>query len=121
MAYVDPCQNSSVEKWREKKMTKIAAQEQKSHTLNNIGEHHHGRPGNSFLIHQHGIMFDVVAKTVNISVTLLAVDVGSGTAVHLWTKTGSHFGFETNVSSWAKIAGKIRSRSCFERFADMSV
>jgi hypothetical protein len=47
-------------------------------------------------------MFDVVAKTANISITLLAVDVSSGTAVHVWTKTGSHFGFETNVSSWSR-------------------
>jgi hypothetical protein len=53
-------------------------------------------------------MFDVVAKASNISITSLEVDVSSGTAAQVWTKTGSHFGFETNVSSWTKIAGKIR-------------
>jgi len=35
--------------WRKKKMTKIAAQEQKLiHTLDNIVEHHHGRPATAF-------------------------------------------------------------------------
>ena len=33
---------------RKKKMTKIAPQEQKSHTLNNIVEHHHGSPATAF-------------------------------------------------------------------------
>jgi hypothetical protein len=53
-------------------------------------------------------MFDVMAKAANISITSLEVDVSSGTAAQVWTKTGSHFGFETNMSSWTKIAGKIR-------------
>ena len=54
-------------------------------------------------------MFDVVAKAADISITSLEVDVYSGTtSAQVWTKTGSHFGFETSVSSWTKIAGKIR-------------
>ena len=56
-------------------------------------------------------MFDVVAKTADISISSLAVDVYSGTAAQVWTKKGTHFGFENNTNSWTKIAGKIRARS----------
>jgi hypothetical protein len=52
-------------------------------------------------------MFDVVAKTANITISSLAVDVSSGTAAQVWTKRGTHFGFETNTNNWTKIAGKI--------------
>ena len=55
---------------------------------------------------RNGVMFDVAAKSANVSITSMEIDVANGTAAQVWTKTGSHFGFETNASSWTKIAGK---------------
>jgi len=60
---------------------------------------------------RNGVMFDVVAKGASISITSMEIDVSNGTAAQVWTKAGGHFGFETNASSWTKIAGKVRDRS----------
>ena len=62
-------------------------------------------------IMRNGVMFDVVAKGASISITSMEIDVSNGTAAQVWTKAGGHFGFETNASSWTKIAGKVRDRS----------
>ena len=59
---------------------------------------------------RNGVMFDVVAKSASISITSMEIDVSNGTAAQVWTKAGGHFGFETNTSSWTKIAGKVRDR-----------
>ena len=59
---------------------------------------------------RNGVMFDVVAKSAGISITSMEIDVSNGTAAQVWTKAGGHFGFETNASSWTRIAGKVRDR-----------
>ena len=53
-------------------------------------------------------MFNVDAKNVSIAVTHIEIDVMNGTAAEVWTKQGSFVGFETNMSNWTKIKGKIK-------------
>jgi hypothetical protein len=52
-------------------------------------------------------MFNVDAKNFSIAVTSIEIDVMNGTAAEVWTKQGSFVGFETNMSNWTKIKGKI--------------
>jgi hypothetical protein len=54
---------------------------------------------------QSGNMFDIVATT-NLTITSFDIHIGatSTQTVEIYTKTGSHVGFETNASAWTLLA-----------------
>jgi hypothetical protein len=52
-------------------------------------------------------MFDVKAKDAKIQITSLKMYIYSaGTKAEVWTRAGTHVGFEYSSSGWTKVAGK---------------
>jgi len=51
-------------------------------------------------------MFDVVAKNGNIAIKSIQIFVVNGTTAQVWTKRGSHIGFENDMNNWTEITGK---------------
>jgi hypothetical protein len=53
-----------------------------------------------------GQMFDVVAKNFKVSITAMKVYIYVGAIAEVWTKVGTHVGYEYSSLGWTKIAGE---------------
>jgi hypothetical protein len=52
-------------------------------------------------------MFNVKAKDAKIQITSLKMFIyNAGVKAEVWTRAGTHVGFEYSSSGWTKIAGK---------------
>jgi hypothetical protein len=52
-----------------------------------------------------GNMFDIKAKN-SVSIRSLMLYVARGAIAEVWTKVGTHVGFEVSSTRWKKVAGK---------------
>jgi hypothetical protein len=51
-------------------------------------------------------MFDVVAKNSNVAITAMKMYIYIGAIAEVWTRVGTHVGYEYSSVGWTKIAGK---------------
>ena len=51
-------------------------------------------------------MYDVVARN-SISVTSMKISVATGTSAEVWTKKGTHVGFENSIKGWTRVGGEV--------------
>jgi hypothetical protein len=68
-----------------------------------------GNSTNRKCMGRNGIMFDVAAKNTSATIVITAIEVNimNGTSAQVWTKSGSYIGFETRMSNWTKVTGKM--------------
>ena len=52
-----------------------------------------------------GMMFDVQAKNSDVLITSLSASIYAGGTFEMWTKPGSHVGYEVSSLEWTKIKG----------------
>lgn len=52
-----------------------------------------------------GNMFDIKAKN-SVSIRSLMLHIARGAIAEVWTKVGTHVGFEVSSTGWKKVAGK---------------
>ena len=52
-------------------------------------------------------MFFVDAKSFDITITSVSINVASGTSAMVWTKKDSYIGFEQLTSSWTMVGGEM--------------
>ena len=53
-----------------------------------------------------GQMFDVVAKNFKVAITAMKVYIYVGAIAEVWTRFGTHVGYEYSSVGWTKIAGE---------------